>query len=137
MSVTGHDMKGSGDGGAHQSEDQIDFKKVLAVGLGSLVLFAACTVWAVIILRNETSRLENERGLGAKGASIGKEEIGIVDQVHFDSDDRLPRWQKERSDHLGSYGWVDRARGIVHIPIENAMEEVAAGRAPVPGKGSP
>jgi len=137
MSGTPHDSHAPGEGGAHQSEDQIDFKKVIAVGLGSLLLFAACTVWAVIILRNETSRLEVERGISVKGASIGKEEIGIVDQVHFDSDDRLSRWQKERGDHMSSFGWVDRARGIVHIPIENAMEEVAAGRAPAPGKGSP
>ena len=28
---------------------------------------------------------------------------------------------------LESYGWVDRQRGIVHIPIEQAMREVAAG----------
>ena len=139
MSVSGHDMKGSGDSKAHQSEDQIDFKKVVAVGLGSLLLFVACTIWAVLILRSETGRLKDERGLSAKGAAIGKDEIGIVDQVSFESDDRLGRWQKERSDYLNSYGWVDRAHGIVHIPIEQAMSEVAAGRAPAPttGKGSP
>jgi hypothetical protein len=27
---------------------------------------------------------------------------------------------------LNSYGWVNRARGIVHIPIERAMRDVAA-----------
>jgi hypothetical protein len=27
---------------------------------------------------------------------------------------------------LESYGWVDRARGVVHIPIARAMEMVAA-----------
>jgi hypothetical protein len=29
---------------------------------------------------------------------------------------------------LGSYGWVDRAAGIVHIPIERAMELIAEGK---------
>lgn len=27
---------------------------------------------------------------------------------------------------LESYGWIDRQRGIVHVPIEQAMREVAA-----------
>lgn len=32
---------------------------------------------------------------------------------------------------LDSYGWVDRRRGIAHIPIEMAMERLA--RAGIPG----
>jgi hypothetical protein len=33
--------------------------------------------------------------------------------------------QKEEEDHLKSTGWVDRKKGIVHIPIEQAMKKVA------------
>jgi hypothetical protein len=32
---------------------------------------------------------------------------------------------RERA-HLEGYGWVDHAHGIVHIPIDRAMEEIAA-----------
>jgi hypothetical protein len=32
-----------------------------------------------------------------------------------ESRDAAERW-------LGSYGWVDRDAGVVHIPIERAME---------------
>lgn len=35
------------------------------------------------------------------------------------------RWQQR----LGSYGWVDRGQGIVHIPIEVAMQHYAAHQA--------
>lgn len=28
---------------------------------------------------------------------------------------------------LGSYGWIDRAHGVVRIPIDQAMHDVAAG----------
>lgn len=128
MSVSNTDMTGSGDSHAHQSEDQIDFKKVVAVGVVSLLLFAACTVWAVIILHRETARLTEERGTSPKALSAGKDEIGIVDVIPFDSDRRLERWQKERSQRLNSYGWVDRKRGIIHVPIDKAMEEIASGR---------
>ena len=32
---------------------------------------------------------------------------------------------------LNSYGWVDRKKGIVHIPIEKAMEVIAKSNLPV------
>jgi hypothetical protein len=33
---------------------------------------------------------------------------------------------------LNGYGWVDRAAGIAHIPIERAIEIVAASGLPAP-----
>jgi hypothetical protein len=45
-------------------------------------------------------------------------------QVHPKTDlDRLRTKERER---LTTYGWVDRERRIVHIPIEQAMELLAA-----------
>jgi hypothetical protein len=116
----------------HQGEDQIDFTKVIVVGVVSLVLFALCTLWAVKILDSETGRLRDERGEGRRPAEIGKEEIGIVDQVPFDIDHRLEKWRGERNAALNGYGWVNRKRGVAHIPIEKAMEQVAAGAVPPP-----
>lgn len=45
---------------------------------------------------------------------------------------RRARWDER----LNGYGWVDREAGIVHIPIERAMDRVAGG-APEgdPGRG--
>ena len=117
---------------AHQGEDQIDFTKVIVVGVVSLVLFALCTLWAVKILDGETGRLRDERGEGRRPSEIGKAEIGIVDQVPFDIDHRLENWRQERSTVLNSYGWVNRKRGVAHIPIEKAMEQIAAGAVPPP-----
>jgi hypothetical protein len=40
--------------------------------------------------------------------------------------------------HLESYGWIDRAHGVVHIPIERAMQIVAQRGLPVrPTTGTP
>jgi hypothetical protein len=33
-------------------------------------------------------------------------------------------------EHLSSWGWVDRARGVVHMPIEEAMRRTAAAGIP-------
>jgi len=117
---------------AHQNEDQIDFTKVIVVGVVSLILFALCTLWAVRILDGETGRLRDERGERRRPSEVGRDEIGIVDQVPFEMDHRLDRRRQEHADALNGYGWVNRKRGVVHIPIDKAMEQVAAGAVPPP-----
>jgi hypothetical protein len=66
----------------------------------------------------------------AKEVDTTRTEIGIVDQVPFTADKRLPLWRAARKAELESYGWVDRAKGTVHIPIEAAMEQVLIGTMP-------
>jgi hypothetical protein len=55
-------------------------------------------------------------------------------QVHPVQD--LDRMREEQDQALDTYGWVDRSRGIVHIPIERAMDLVLErglpARAPAP-----
>ena len=42
-----------------------------------------------------------------------------------------------QNDRLTTYGWADRANGIVHIPIERAMELTTAQHAPSRTNGKP
>jgi hypothetical protein len=69
-------------------------------------------------------------GVPREPALLGKSEIGIVDQVLFEGDQRLAVWRAERAARLNGYGWVDRSKGLVHIPIERAMEQAASGMLP-------
>jgi hypothetical protein len=53
----------------------------------------------------------------------------------------FPAFHAEKSRLIHEYGWVDRSRGIVRIPIEQAMALLAAqgakqgpARAPAPGQ---
>jgi hypothetical protein len=34
-------------------------------------------------------------------------------------------WKAEQLEQLNSYGWVDQANGIAHIPVETAMDLLA------------
>jgi hypothetical protein len=113
----------------HASEDQIDFPKVIAVGVVSLVLFAFGAWWAAGILHHETKHAEESTGL-ARQPVLGKAEIGIVDQVPFNGDHRLDDWRRERAARLNGYGWIDRGKGVAHVPIERAMEAAAGGALP-------
>jgi hypothetical protein len=111
------------------SGDEIDFTKVILVGVGSLVLFALGTIWAVAIFHRETARAAATTG-AYRQPVLGQSEIGIVDQALFEGDHRLADWKADRKSHLDGYGWVDRSKGLAHIPIEKAMDEVLSGALP-------
>jgi hypothetical protein len=46
-----------------------------------------------------------------------------VRQTQIDEERPAANLNRRKEAELESYGWVDRARGIVRIPIERAMEE--------------
>ena len=127
--MSGHDSHNAHDHG-HKSEDEIEYWKVIAVGVVSLAIFALSTVWAAWILSHETKKTEEAVGVTYRPPRVEKEEIGIVDQVPFSVDKRLDRWQAEHTAKLNGYGWTDRSKGIAHVPIERAIEAVAAGGLP-------
>ncbi|MGC8667737.1 MAG: hypothetical protein ACP5VE_06465 [Chthonomonadales bacterium] len=43
----------------------------------------------------------------------------------------LKKWREDEDAAMNSYGWVDRRKGIVRIPVERAMDLLAAGGLPV------
>jgi hypothetical protein len=49
-------------------------------------------------------------------------------QIHARQDMNAFRAAEDR--RLQSYGWVDKAKGIVHIPIAQAMQDIAREGAP-------
>jgi hypothetical protein len=118
-----HDSQGD------NASDSVDYVKVIAVGVVSLIIFAIATYWAAIILRRETARVQAEAGK-SRPVMVGRTEIGIVDQVPFSSDHRIEQWRAAHSAWMHGYGWVDRSKGIAHIPIETAMGQVVAGALP-------
>lgn len=111
------------------SSDAVDYGKVIGVGVASLALFAVSIWWASTIWRGGESAAESRAGR-ARAVDTTRTEIGIVDQVPFTADKRLPAWRAERKAYVNGYGWIDRAKGIVHIPIDKAMDQLIAGASP-------
>ncbi|HVG59761.1 MAG TPA: hypothetical protein VNA24_14485 [Hyalangium sp.] len=68
----------------------------------------------------------------ATAARMGESEIADVNQRPFALDNEAPRLRAEQGTRLEHYGWVDRDAGVIHMPIEQAMEQVLAeeGRKP-------
>jgi hypothetical protein len=119
--------------GKHSIDDDgIDIKKILIVGAASLAIFVISAVIAHLIMRSDVARLE-AGGKPPIPTGIGQDEIGIVDQVEFAGDHRLDDWRKAKKDRLNSFGWSDRTRQLIHIPINQAIEELIAQTATTSG----
>jgi hypothetical protein len=117
-------------------DDGVNLKLIVMVGVVSLVVFVASAVIAWWILKQDTDKYA-ARGVAPEMRGLGKkEEIGIIDYVPFDSDFRLERWTQQKAKALGSYGWVDKKKGIIHIPIDEAIKDVVR-QAGAAGGGAP
>lgn len=112
----------------------MNLKKIMLVGLGALVTFAVGIIWSYYLWGAELREIAG-RGRATPATEIGKPEIGIVDQVLFSTDTRLAVWKADHAKRLGTYGWVDRAKGVAHIPIEMAMQKVIASPPDIAGEG--
>ncbi len=104
-------------------EDVIPTATVLSVGIGALLLFFLASLVTVSYLRMR----EGDRPPLPIPPEIGSSKIGVVEQQIFDLATRGQRDRAAQLERLGSYGWVDRRAGVVHIPIERAMQLVAEG----------
>lgn len=110
--------------GQNTMEDKVNSNLIVAVGVVSLVVFALSAVIALIIYNKDVAKYD-ERGIAPPALGlIKKPEIGIVDNITFESDNRLDVWRAEKHKALNGYGWIDRSKGIIHIPIDEAMKDV-------------
>ncbi len=130
-----HNNGGHGAGDADHLHDMA-LGKIVIVGLASLALFAAGIVWSYFLLVGKEGEL-TASGAAKTPAHLFKEEIGIVDQVPFDIDNRLQRLRAADAKRLAEYGWIDRAKGIARMPIEKAMQQVVAQPPDIAEEGVP
>jgi hypothetical protein len=117
--------------GAHPpaEEDILPSGKIYAVGVVALIVFFFGSLAAGIGMK-AVQRRENPDGPALIPHEVGKGKIGIVEQRLFEHANQGPAWREAAHDRLDSYGWVDRQKGIVHVPIDRAMEMVEKGARP-------
>jgi hypothetical protein len=106
-----------------QADEHISGFKVVAVGVISLIVFGAATVWSARIL-DRTAKTLSPAGPLPVGKEIGKAEIGIVDQTPFETTRGAAQYRREALQRLNSYGWVDPQRGLIHVPIDKAIDQL-------------
>jgi hypothetical protein len=58
-------------------------------------------------------------------------------RLQTDAERDLRKFRADEERRLNTYYWIDKQKGIVHIPIEQAMKKLAATGAPGFPKGQP
>lgn len=120
------DQKISTDSAPKIQEDVISFGiilKLLIVLFIILVLTMAVT-WKVTTKEEQKAFVVPFKAGQVDSFSIGQAPASAsgprlqVDE-HYD----IEAYRKKEFHKLNSYGWVDKQKGIVHIPIEQAMEK--------------
>jgi hypothetical protein len=110
-------------GDVRSEEDRVSTPAIVAVGVGSLVVFFLAGLAAAVYLFAR----QGEHGPIPVPPEVGQSKIGLVEQQDFDLAVRGERDREARRERLGSFGWVDRSTGVAHVPIDLAMDLVTKG----------
>jgi hypothetical protein len=136
--MTSHDAHGAahlhaadGHGDAHPpaEEDRIPSRPIILVGVASLVLFTLGSIATGLGMVAMRKSLDPE-GYHAPPTEAGKAKIGMVEQRLFEYSNMGVAWRERQHQRLDSFGWVDKDKGVAHIPIDQAMERVEKGEHP-------
>jgi hypothetical protein len=103
-----------------QESPHVGMGMVLALAAGALLVFGFATL-SIWVFTERWQSARNPRGASTP-ARLGQAEINLLNQLPFLLDTRAYRQQEEKVRRLHGYGWVDRERGLIHIPVEQAME---------------
>ncbi len=114
-----------------QEPEGIRWRIIIPIIIVTAAIFGGAVVIEVVMARSSRRPVEYAR----VPAALGKPQINMVNQLPFDLDVIGYRERREQLETLESWGWVDRARGIVHEPIDRAIDEVVRdqGRRPASG----
>jgi len=105
------------------ADEGIAARKLIAIGVFALAVFTISVVIAGTVWRQTTAHVEQRSGAPSPVAKNGALEVGIVNQEIFPLDGRAREYRRKTIERLESYGWVDREKGIAHIPIAEAMQK--------------
>lgn len=109
----------------HQAPDHIARRRVLVIGIGSIVVTAAALVVAWVLLGHwgEPAR----RGAPPPAPST----IGLLEQSLIVDTDRGARLLEKQRAELETWGWVDADAGVARIPIGTAIDLLVTSPLPI------
>lgn len=85
--------------------------------VGVFVLMVAVAMWGLHAFYRARLASEDVQ------ISVGK---FPVPQIQPNPTGDLQRFRTRQNEELAGYAWVDKAKGLVHVPIERAMDFVAS-----------
>ncbi len=129
MSHAEHEVAHGHGGHPPTEEDWVPTGRIVMVAVAALVVFLVGSIAAGLGMRSMQRKI-NPDGPAPMPAEAGKAKIGMVEQRLFENSNQNTAWKADAERRLGSYGWVDREKGVAHIPIDVAMAQVEKGKRP-------
>ena len=116
-----HGSPGDSHAGIHHEESDANIVAVFGFGAGLMVVAAIVLLLMFVLFRYFEGR-EAARVPPAYPLAISSEtRVPPEPRLQTDPREDLREMREKEDAVLGSYGWVDKNAGVVHIPIENAM----------------
>jgi hypothetical protein len=91
-----------------------DFAPVALVYIGALVLLVISCLVLIVAYPNALPDVSRALRINPPGPRL---------QINSEAD--LERFRAEEAQQLNGYHWIDKQKGIVHIPIDMAMQKLA------------
>ena len=105
-----------------QEPDLLPGKKVTTVLVGLIVIVVIGYVAAFLLGDCRARELGAPPDRRVTEAERIPAEVNAMETTIFDEEAQGLEDQEVATERLDSYGWVDRERGLVHIPIEQAFD---------------
>ncbi|HUK66482.1 MAG TPA: hypothetical protein VLV17_06605 [Anaeromyxobacteraceae bacterium] len=110
-------------------KDVVPSLRLVLIGVLALAVFFVGSLFTGLAMAAIRQSV-NPSGQAALPEAAGRAKIGIVEQRLFEHANQGLAFREEAERRLNSTGWVDRQKGIVHIPIDRAMDMVVKGARP-------
>jgi hypothetical protein len=99
---------------AHQPADE-PLKPLIPIALGLLALLVISAFVLILAYPHTTSDVTRKLSINPPGPRLQTDEQGDLQRFRADEERRLD-----------TYYWIDKQKGIVHVPIEQAMKQLVA-----------
>jgi hypothetical protein len=116
-----------------QDEDIVPTRRIVLVLIVTIAVTLGGILWAGLLLgfRERALRPEGTAGVLLGAAAAGERKAPPGPQAIFGEpfDLGMPGQEENRRarERLASWGWVDREKGVVHVPVEEVMKWLAEG----------
>ncbi len=117
-------------------DDEIRPGEILKISFGIFALVIVSVIICLWLYQLMLGFEQPESTAPSPIAAANERQLPPAPLLQSHPEGEMAQLRAEMTEHLGSFGWVDETHGVVHMPIETAIDLVAAGNLPRPIVGA-